>query len=104
MKIAFLGAGFVNFGGLEGPWDHASRLEKIEGIEVVAIVDPLTEKASAVCMHSLRTIPSETMLLLVQTHGTTKASLYLDVVTSLLYSYAYLKYIFSNIQLHILYE
>ena len=49
MKIAFVGAGAVNFGGTEGPWDHATRLERIKGLEVVAIVDPLTEKALQVC-------------------------------------------------------
>ena len=48
MRIAFLGAGFVNFGTTEGPWDHASRLEKMPGVEVVAIVEPLKEKAEKV--------------------------------------------------------
>jgi len=40
LKIAFIGAGAVNFGGGEGPWDHASRLEKIAGLRVVGIADP----------------------------------------------------------------
>ncbi len=54
MKIAFVGAGAVNFGGKEGPWDHASRLQKVPGVEVVAIVDPWTERASQVfiCMNT----------------------------------------------------
>jgi predicted dehydrogenase len=29
LSIAFIGAGQVNFGGGEGPWDHATRLETI---------------------------------------------------------------------------
>ncbi|KAF1776393.1 NAD(P)-binding domain [Phytophthora cactorum] len=28
-RVALIGAGAVNFGGAEGPWDHASRLEKL---------------------------------------------------------------------------
>ncbi|KAG2523976.1 hypothetical protein BBO99_00005077 [Phytophthora kernoviae] len=43
-RVALVGAGAVNFGGAEGPWDHASRLEKL-GAVVVAVVDPLTDKA-----------------------------------------------------------
>ena len=45
LKIAFLGAGNANFGGGEGPWDHASRLEKIEGISIVGIADLNTKLA-----------------------------------------------------------
>lgn len=44
MRVALIGAGAVNFGGGEGPWDHASRLERL-GAEIVAVVDPLTDKA-----------------------------------------------------------
>ncbi|GEM_PF-2376760 len=40
LRIGFIGAGFVNFGGGEGPWDHASRLERFTDVEVVAIADP----------------------------------------------------------------
>lgn len=45
IKIAFIGAGGVNFGTSEGPWDHASRLEKYSKvnqckIEVSGVVDP----------------------------------------------------------------
>ncbi|TMW68855.1 hypothetical protein Poli38472_001011 [Pythium oligandrum] len=46
VRIALIGAGAVNFGGGEGPWDHATRLEKL-GVEFVAIVDPMTDKAQA---------------------------------------------------------
>ena len=35
LRIAFIGAGGVNFGGAEGPWDHASRLEQVGGVVVV---------------------------------------------------------------------
>jgi predicted dehydrogenase len=45
LRIGFIGAGAVNFGGGEGPWDHASRLEKIEGLEVVGIADPNVARA-----------------------------------------------------------
>ena len=38
LRVGFLGAGYVNFGG-GTVWDHASRLEKIDGIEIVAIAD-----------------------------------------------------------------
>jgi predicted dehydrogenase len=40
LRIAFVGAGAANFGGGEGPWDHASRLEKIPGLRAVGIADP----------------------------------------------------------------
>lgn len=40
LRVGFIGAGFVNFGGGEGPWDHASRLERFADVEVVGIADP----------------------------------------------------------------
>jgi len=45
LRIGFVGAGNVNFGGGEGPWDHASRLERIGGVTVVGVADPDTERA-----------------------------------------------------------
>ena len=42
LKIAFIGAGAVNFGGGEGPWDHASRLEQIKGLRVVGVAPGIT--------------------------------------------------------------
>ncbi len=48
LKIAFIGAGGVNFGGAEGPWDHASRLETIGGLRVVGIADPDTGRAESI--------------------------------------------------------
>lgn len=40
LRVGFIGAGFVNFGGGEGPWDHASRLERFAEVHVVGIADP----------------------------------------------------------------
>lgn len=47
LRIAFIGAGDVNFGGGEGPWDHASRLEKLGGVRVVGVADPNVKRAEA---------------------------------------------------------
>ncbi|HEY3323284.1 MAG TPA: Gfo/Idh/MocA family oxidoreductase [Planctomycetota bacterium] len=46
LKIAFIGAGAANFGGGEGPWDHASRLEKLNDLRVVGIADPDVSRAN----------------------------------------------------------
>lgn len=48
LKVAFIGAGSVNFGRGNLPWDHATRLEKIGGVSVIAIVDSEIEKAEHV--------------------------------------------------------
>jgi len=52
IKLAFIGAGQVNFGGGEGPWNHVQRLEKIVGNEyplrVVGICDPNLPQADKV--------------------------------------------------------
>lgn len=40
LKIGFVGAGAINFGRPHLPWDHASRLEQIGGVQVIAICDP----------------------------------------------------------------
>ena len=48
IRIGFIGAGYVNFGGGEGPWDHASRLERLEGVRIVGVSDPCRERAQAV--------------------------------------------------------
>jgi len=51
LKVAFIGAGQVNFGGGEGPWDHASRLEVISKhipITVVGIADPFVRRAEQI--------------------------------------------------------
>eukprot|EP00117_Sycon_ciliatum_P007878 scpid12874/ scgid10819/ Uncharacterized protein UNK4.17 len=48
VRVGFIGGGAVNFGGAEGPWDHASRLENIPGLRVVAIADKLPGRAQFV--------------------------------------------------------
>jgi len=51
LRIAFIGAGNANFGGGEGPWDHATRLEQVGGVSVVGIADinrPLAERRLAI--------------------------------------------------------
>jgi predicted dehydrogenase len=45
IRVGFVGAGAVNFGGGEGPWDHASRLETIDGLRVVGVADPDGDRA-----------------------------------------------------------
>ncbi|XP_021361655.1 uncharacterized protein UNK4.17-like isoform X2 [Mizuhopecten yessoensis] len=53
LKIGFIGAGAIHFGRPEVPWDHASRLEKIGGIEVIGIVDPDTCRSDQVLKERL---------------------------------------------------
>ena len=48
LRVLFVGAGAVNFGGAEGPWDHSRRLEELGGVQVVAIADPDLPKARRV--------------------------------------------------------
>ena len=48
LRVLFIGAGAVNFGGAEGPWDHAKRLEELGGVQVVAIADIDLTKARRV--------------------------------------------------------
>jgi len=45
VKVAFIGAGGVNFGGHGNAWDHASRLEKLPHVSVVGIADINTKRA-----------------------------------------------------------
>jgi len=54
-KIVFIGCGQVNFGGGEGPWDHATRLESFNGkykseyfLQIVGVSDPFVERAKQV--------------------------------------------------------
>ncbi|XP_033725076.1 uncharacterized protein UNK4.17-like [Pecten maximus] len=53
LKIGFIGAGAIHFGRPEVPWDHASRLEKIGGMEVIGIVDPDTRRSDEVLKEKL---------------------------------------------------
>lgn len=46
LKIGFVGAGAINFGRAHLPWDHASRLEQLGGVDVIGIVD-LDEKLAS---------------------------------------------------------
>ena len=39
MRLAFIGAGQVNFGGGEGPWNHAARFEQIPTVACVGVAD-----------------------------------------------------------------
>ena len=48
LRIAFIGTGGVNFGGAEGPWDHATRLEKLGGLTIVGLADPDIARAEQV--------------------------------------------------------
>ena len=54
LRIGFIGSGAVNFGGAEGPWDHASRLERMENLKFVGIADPLVQKAMQALEHRKR--------------------------------------------------
>jgi len=54
LNIAFIGAGLVNFGGAEGPWNHAKRIEQISLdnkqviINAIAIADPFVDHAKKI--------------------------------------------------------
>lgn len=48
VALAYIGAGNANFGGGEGPWDHASRFETIPGVTCVGVADPDLPKARRV--------------------------------------------------------
>jgi len=50
VRVIFIGAGGVNFGGVIGPWNHSKRLEKLGGVEVVAVADPDLKKAYRVAI------------------------------------------------------
>ena len=47
-NVCFIGAGTVNFGYGDHPWNHSKRLEMLGCARIVAIVDPLTDKANAI--------------------------------------------------------
>ena len=40
VKVAFIGAGGINFGSPEGPWNHSARLQLLPDVTFSAIVDP----------------------------------------------------------------
>ena len=52
LKIGWIGAGSINFGSLEGPWNHAARLQKQAGVEFSAIVEPNLDLAQVRALSS----------------------------------------------------
>lgn len=50
VKVLIIGAGNINFGSDEGPWNHSQRLEQKLGnrLKIVGLVDPATSRAEAV--------------------------------------------------------
>ena len=47
-NVCFVGAGQVNFGYGDHPWNHSKRLEMLGGVNIVAIVDPLVDRAKTI--------------------------------------------------------
>ena len=47
VRLAYIGAGNVNFGGGEGPWDHAARFERMPGVTCVGAADLDVRRAEA---------------------------------------------------------
>ncbi len=45
IRLVFIGAGRVNFGGGEGPWNHAARFERIPDVRCVGVADVDLPKA-----------------------------------------------------------
>lgn len=45
IALVYIGAGNANFGGGEGPWDHASRFERIAGVTCAGVADADLAKA-----------------------------------------------------------
>ncbi|WWC65535.1 uncharacterized protein I303_108153 [Kwoniella dejecticola CBS 10117] len=50
VKVLVIGAGNINFGSDEGPWNHSQRIEQKLGnrLKVVGLVDPAASRAQAV--------------------------------------------------------
>lgn len=48
-NVVIVGAGNINFGSDEGPWNHSFRLEHKLGprLKVVALIDPSASRAEA---------------------------------------------------------
>lgn len=40
VKVAMIGAGAVNFGSCEGPWNHSARLQQLQHVVFSAVIDP----------------------------------------------------------------
>ncbi|CCM05432.1 uncharacterized protein FIBRA_07649 [Fibroporia radiculosa] len=56
LNVLLVGAGEINFGSVEGPWNHTLRLERKLGtsLTVVALVDPDVERATAALSTKLK--------------------------------------------------
>ena len=52
-NVCFVGAGTVNFGYGDLPWNHSKRLEMLGSVAVVAIVDPRTARAEEILADKL---------------------------------------------------
>lgn len=55
INVLLVGAGEINFGSVEGPWNHSLRLERKLGdrLRVVALVDPDISRAKAAIEYKL---------------------------------------------------
>ena len=60
IKLGWIGAGGINFGSLEGPWNHAVRMQKQNDVQFTAIVDPNVSAAQVCCYLRLYREPSLT--------------------------------------------
>lgn len=49
IKLGWIGAGGINFGSLEGPWNHAVRMQKQNNVQFTAVVDPNLSAAQVCC-------------------------------------------------------
>ena len=48
IKLGWIGAGGINFGSLEGPWNHAVRMQKQNNVQFTAVVDPNVTAAQVI--------------------------------------------------------
>lgn len=53
IKLGWIGAGGINFGSLEGPWNHAVRMQKQNNVQFTAVVDPNVTAAQVKSMSSV---------------------------------------------------
>lgn len=55
VRVAFIGAGGINFGSPEGPWNHSLRLEKKLGQRLIVshIIDPNQQQVQTVLQNKL---------------------------------------------------
>jgi len=53
IKLGWIGAGGINFGSLEGPWNHAVRMQKQNNVQFTAVVDPNVTAAQVMSKSSV---------------------------------------------------